>query len=185
MVVSCDAQCLNDQIFEESSTYCGTLKAAACTIVTTRYNLHNAKFDEDRFSNQQGWWEYLKSMACELIDNCTFLHQGEDNEVSVKTCATGDTDSNCYRVCQTILIIWHSKNFAYLSTTLVPKQLGTCSPMNCESLPFNAISLVAAAVHSLIYRYVWLNLTGFIAPLCTCGSSGQCQMCPFLSTPIL
>ena len=52
------------------------LKAAACMIVTTRYNLHNAEFDEDRFSNQQGWWEYIESTACELIDNCTFLHQG-------------------------------------------------------------------------------------------------------------
>ena len=94
MVVSCDAQCLNDQIFEESSTYRGMLKAAARTIVTTRYNLHNAEFDEDRFSNQQGWWEYLESTARELIDNCTFLHQGEDDEVSVKAYVMGNTYRN-------------------------------------------------------------------------------------------
>ena len=92
VVVSRDAQCLNNQIFEESSTYRGTLKAAARTIVTTGYNLHNAEFDEDRFSSQQGWWEYLESTARELIDNCTFLHQGEDDEVSVKAYVMGNTN---------------------------------------------------------------------------------------------
>ena len=94
MVISCDAQCLNNPIFEEYSTYCGTLKAAARMIVTTGYNLHNAEFDEDRFSNQQGWWDYLESTAHKLIDNCTFLHQGEDDEVSVKACVMGNTNCN-------------------------------------------------------------------------------------------
>ena len=54
---------VNNQVSEDGSTYHGTLKALACTIVATKYNLENAEFDEDRFSNQQGWWDYLKSGA--------------------------------------------------------------------------------------------------------------------------
>ena len=52
---------LNNQVFEDSSTYCGTLKASACTIVAMKYDLESAEFDKDRFSNQQGWWDHLKS----------------------------------------------------------------------------------------------------------------------------
>ena len=43
---------VNNQVFEDGSTYHGTLKALAHTMVA---NLENAEFDEDRFSNQQGW----------------------------------------------------------------------------------------------------------------------------------
>ena len=52
---------LNNQVFKDSSTYHGTLKALACTIVAMKYDLENAEFDEGRFSNQQGWWDYLES----------------------------------------------------------------------------------------------------------------------------
>ena len=71
----------NNQVFEDGSTYCETLKALACTMVAMKYNLENAEFDEDRFSNQQGWWDHLESGAQELIKKCTFLHQGEDSNV--------------------------------------------------------------------------------------------------------
>lgn len=41
-----------------------------------------------------------------------------------------------------------------------PKAIGNIFPDElCDSLPFNAVSLAAAAVCSLIYMYVWLNLT--------------------------
>ena len=52
---------VNNQVFEDGSTYHGTLKALAHTMVATKYNLENAEFDEDRFSNQQGWWDHLES----------------------------------------------------------------------------------------------------------------------------
>ena len=71
----------NNQVFEDGSTYHGTLKALAHTMVAMKYNLENAEFDEDRFSNQQGWWDHLESGAQELIKKCTFLHQGEDSNV--------------------------------------------------------------------------------------------------------
>ena len=45
----------SDQVFEDGSTFCGTLKTAARHIVATKYNLENAEVDEDRFTNQQGW----------------------------------------------------------------------------------------------------------------------------------
>ena len=72
---------VNNQVFEDGSTYCETLKALARTMVAMKYNLENAEFDEDRFSNQQGWWDHLESGAQELIKKCTFLHQGEDSNV--------------------------------------------------------------------------------------------------------
>ena len=43
---------VNNQVFEDGSTYRGTLKALAHTMVAMKYNLENAEFDEDRFSNQ-------------------------------------------------------------------------------------------------------------------------------------
>ena len=58
-----DIDQINNQVFEDSSTYRGTLKASAHTIVAMKYNLESAEFDEDRFSNQQGWWDHLKSGA--------------------------------------------------------------------------------------------------------------------------
>ena len=54
---------MNNQVFEDSSTFHGTLKTAAHAVVGTKYNLENAEFDEDRFSNQEGWWDYLKNGA--------------------------------------------------------------------------------------------------------------------------
>lgn len=129
----CNAQFLNGQIFEESSTYRGTLKAAARTIVASKYDLHNTEHDDDRFSNQQGWWDYLESTARDLIEQCTFLHQGEDDEVSVQTNVIVDTDSSCYRVCRTTSIIQHSKSYVYLSSTLAPKQSGAYFRMKYAS----------------------------------------------------
>ena len=58
-----DIDKINNQVFEDSSTYRGTLKALAHTIVATKYDLESAEFDEDRFSNQQGWWDHLESGA--------------------------------------------------------------------------------------------------------------------------
>ena len=37
----------NNQVFEDGSTYCETLKALAHTMVAMKYNLENAEFDED------------------------------------------------------------------------------------------------------------------------------------------
>ena len=54
---------MNNRVFEDGSTYCGTLKALAHTNVAMKYNLKNAEFDGNRFSNQQGWWDYLESGA--------------------------------------------------------------------------------------------------------------------------
>lgn len=81
----------SDQVFEDGSTFCGTLKTAACHIVATKYDLENAEVDEDHFANQQGWWEYLESTARELIDKCTFLHQGEDDDVCYQNFLTSGT----------------------------------------------------------------------------------------------
>ena len=66
----------NDQIFEDGSTYHGALKTAVHIVVDTKYGLEDTKFDKDRFSNQQGWWDYLKNTVAEYIDKCTYLHQG-------------------------------------------------------------------------------------------------------------
>ena len=54
---------LNNQVFEDGSTYHRALKTAAHAIVDTKYNLENAEFDEGRFLNQEGWWLYLEDMA--------------------------------------------------------------------------------------------------------------------------
>ena len=80
-----------DQVFEDGSTFRGTLKTAACHIVATKYDLKNAEVDEDRFTNQQGWWEFLESTTRELIDRCTFLHQGEDDNVGYQNIFTSGT----------------------------------------------------------------------------------------------
>ena len=66
----------NDQIFEDGSTYHRALKTGVHIVVDTTYGLEDTKFDEDRFSNQQGWWDYLKNTVAEYIDKCTYLHQG-------------------------------------------------------------------------------------------------------------
>ena len=34
---------------------------AAHAVVASKYDLENAEFDEDRFLNQQGWWDYFES----------------------------------------------------------------------------------------------------------------------------
>lgn len=73
---------LNVQIFEDSSTYRGTLKVVARAIVASKYGLENAEWDADQFSNQQGWWDHLESGARELLNKSTFLHDGKDEEVS-------------------------------------------------------------------------------------------------------
>ena len=83
---------LSDQVFEDSSTFRGALKTAACHIVATKYNLKNAEIDKDRFANQQGWWEYLETTAWELIDKCTFLHQGEDDDVGYQNSFASGTN---------------------------------------------------------------------------------------------
>ena len=67
----------NNQVFKDGSTYRGTLKAFACTMVATKYNLENAEFYEDRFSNQQGWWDHLESGVRELIENALFCTRGK------------------------------------------------------------------------------------------------------------
>ena len=72
---------LNNQVFEDGSTYCGALKTVAYAIVDTKYNLENAEFNEGRFSNQEGWWSYLENTARELINKSTFLHQGIDSDI--------------------------------------------------------------------------------------------------------
>ena len=54
---------LNNQVFEDGSTYYRALKTAVHAIVDTKYNLENAEFDEGRFLNQEGWWLYLEDMA--------------------------------------------------------------------------------------------------------------------------
>ena len=91
MLVDGNNDNLSDQVFEDGSTFRGTLKTAACLIVATKYDLENAEFDEDRFSNQQGWWDYLESTARELINKCTFLHQGEDDDIGYQNFFTTGT----------------------------------------------------------------------------------------------
>ena len=73
----------NDQIFEDGSTYCSALKTAVHIVVDAKYGLEDTEFDEDRFTNQQGWWDYLKNKAAEYIDKCTYLHQGRDSDVGL------------------------------------------------------------------------------------------------------
>ena len=118
---------LNNQVFEDSSTYRGTLKTLARTIVATKYDLENAEFDEDRFSNQQGWWDYLESGARELIEKCTFLHQGEDNNVRSQCCFIAGADGRLFRVYQITLTTPHLRSFACCSTILVLMQLAIYS----------------------------------------------------------
>ena len=102
---------LNGQIFEDASTFHGTLKTAAHAVVASKYDLQNAKF-WDHFSNQQGWWEYLESMVHELIDKCTFLHQGEDENVSNWTDSTANVN-NYHRAYQITSITQHLKNYVF------------------------------------------------------------------------
>ena len=71
---------------------------AAHAVVALKYNLENAKFDEGRFLNQQEWWDYLESTSQEFINKCTFLHHGEDEDVSSWTDLTTDANSNFCRV---------------------------------------------------------------------------------------
>ena len=108
---------------------------AAHAVMASKYNLEDAEFDGDRFSNQQGWWEYLESTSQELIDKCTFLHLGEDENVSGWTGMTADTNSSFRRVYQTISTTQHSKSYVFRSTMVAPVQLGTYFLMNLAS-PF-------------------------------------------------
>lgn len=91
MLVNGNNDNLSDQVFEDGSTFRRTLKTAACLIVATKYDLENAEFNEDCFSNQQWWWDYLESTAQELIDKCTFLHQGEDDNIGYQNFFTTGT----------------------------------------------------------------------------------------------
>ena len=108
---------------------------AARAVVASKYNLEDAEFDGDRFSNQQGWWEYLESTSWELIDKCTFLHLGEDENVSGWTGMTADANSSFRRVYQTISTTQHSKSYVFRSTMVAPVQLGTYFLINLAS-PF-------------------------------------------------
>ena len=103
--------------------------------MASKYNLEDAEFDGDRFSNQQGWWEYLESTSWELIDKCTFLHLGEDENVSGWTGMTADANSSFRRVYQTISTTQHSKSYVFRLTMVAPVQLGTYFLMNLAS-PF-------------------------------------------------
>lgn len=115
----------NNQVFEEGSTFRGTLKIAARAIVATKYDLENVDFDYDRFSNQQGWWEYLESTARELIDKSTFLHQGEDGDVGYQNSLTTGTKNHIFRVYRTISTILRSKSSVFHSTMVALMQLAT------------------------------------------------------------
>ena len=99
-------------------------------VVASKYDLQNAEFDQDRFLNQQGWWDYLESTSWELIDKCTFLHQGEDKNVIGWTDLTAGANSNFCRVCQTIFTTQCLKSYVFHSTMAAPAQLGTYSLMN-------------------------------------------------------
>ena len=118
---------LYQQIFEDASTFRSTIKSAARTIVDSKhYELQSVEFDEDRFSNQQGWWDHLQSTARELLERSTFLHQGRDETVS----GYSDLifDANSYpRVLQTILIIQDLKNSVFRFTMAAPMLLATYS----------------------------------------------------------
>ena len=111
------------------------LKRQHGAVVASKYNLEDAEFDGDRFSNQQGWWEYLESMSWELINKCTFLHLGEDENVSGWTGITADANSSFRRVYRTISTTQHSKSYVFCSTMVAPVQLGTYFLMNLAS-PF-------------------------------------------------
>ena len=113
----------NDQIFEDGSTYHGALKTAVRIVVDTKYGLEDTKFDEDRFSNQQGWWDYLKNTVAEYIDKCTYLHQGRDSDVGYQPCLITCTNINLFRVYQAISTIWGFKSSVFHSLILVPMQL--------------------------------------------------------------
>ena len=70
-----------------------------------------------------------------LHDKCTFLHLGEDENVSGWTGMTADANSSFCRVYQTISTTQHSKSYVFRSTMVAPVQLGTYFLMNLAS-PF-------------------------------------------------
>ena len=102
----------------------------ACTIVGLKYyELQHVKFDENRFSNQQGWWDHLQSTARELLERSTFLHQGRDETVSGYSDLISDAISYP-RVLQTILTIQDLKNSVFHFTMAAPMLLATYSLTN-------------------------------------------------------
>ena len=104
-------------------------KSAARTIVDSKhYELQSVEFDENRFLNQQGWWDHLQSTAQELLERSTFLHQGRDETVSGYSDLI--SNANSYpRVLQTILTIQDLKNSVFRFTMAAPMLLATYSLM--------------------------------------------------------
>lgn len=68
------------QIYQEGSTFRGTLKTKAREIARDKYPLWPPS-DWEGGQNQLEYYEYVQNAAEKLIDTNDFLHHGEDENV--------------------------------------------------------------------------------------------------------
>ena len=158
-------------MFEDSFTFRGALKTAARTVVASKYNLDDAEFDPDRHSNQQGWWDDIQDRARELIEKCTFLHEGEDENVSDYTELIADAYGHRYRVYRIILITPHWKNCAYPSTTAPPVRSGIYFLRKWERSFRSMLSRWQRRLYVTSTRNGRQLIVDFTASLFACGGS--------------